>query len=143
MIHNLEKLHGDGKTTRIEKYKLRLLQYSLLEPVHIYCSEIWITSGHRTRKRQMRQPLARRAKGRSQHEDAEAVDFWCADPLETFLWIYANLKYWQLILYFKKGVPGTIHLSMMSQRVTVKKKSLYNVDGKTYYFSGSFEHAEA
>lgn len=130
MISNLVKLYGSPNDIDAhQKWKLDLVKYVILDPTDAMAGALTITSGFRTHAQQAGVDPSRAAKGVSQHELAEAVDFVCEDMDRVHLWMYFNIRWWQLILYVNRGTTTEIHASIVSESPTVEKKALVNTDG--------------
>lgn len=130
MIANLVKLYGAPSNLESRlKWKLDLVKYVILDPTDAMAHGLTITSGIRTAEQQATMDPARAAKGISQHELAEAVDFVCDDMDTVYRWMYYNIRWWQLILYVNKNAATEIHASIVSELPTIVRKALINTDG--------------
>jgi hypothetical protein len=142
------KLYGDGIMDGYHRYKLELTFFVLGDPLVMrYGSDLIWTSGHRTEAKQKSLALDPRTASKvaktgnpSQHLLGEAID--CDGPsnvlLDAFKWAFANLRWWQIILYFKDGQADSMHLSLMSEVRTIQRKALYYINGEPYLYGGDF-----
>ncbi len=136
--HRLMQGVGPGMPA---SHALRLIEHFFVGPLSeqfdFYLTSAWRSSGQQaslTDSAGVAVDPTRKAKGLSQHELGEAIDFVPQDRAELLAmweWSLEHLRPWQAIL--ELDAPRCIHLSLPSVSEVVKPKRLMHF-GKAWQF---------
>ena len=141
MILNPDRLMQGVGVAMPASFPLRVMKHMFVDPLSeqfdFYLTSAWRSSGQQaslTDSAGVAVDPTRKAKGLSQHELGEAVDFVPQDPAELlglWEWCLEILHPWQAIL--ELDGPRCIHLSIPSVSEAVKSKRLMHF-GKAWHF---------